>query len=249
MGWKGESRRHSLSRKGIKTNIDKTKRLSVRNFVAKGRTDNQFYINDLIIEHREIIAESLRRTRATDNEHGFSICRDDDGNHYASRFSNTGEDGICEGEECYVQMPHCMTQDGSDYAMEFHTHPDGTISGYFSGQDVREALMKKPDFLCLGVNYLDSYMINKFPESASVIRDKNRATITCWQLIKDKDDKIIAWDEVDEFDKYWLDRRDEFHDWFHKYLVRVRKGESNLFKQTEFTINLETEKTELKENK
>ena len=36
MGWKGESRRHSLSRKGIKTNIDKTKRLSVRNFVARG---------------------------------------------------------------------------------------------------------------------------------------------------------------------------------------------------------------------
>ncbi|MCK4545418.1 hypothetical protein KAU43_07755 [candidate division WOR-3 bacterium] len=35
-GWKGESRRHSLSRKGIKTNIDKTKRLSVRNFVARG---------------------------------------------------------------------------------------------------------------------------------------------------------------------------------------------------------------------
>ena len=36
MGWKGESRRHSLSRKGIKTNIDKTKRLSVRNYVARG---------------------------------------------------------------------------------------------------------------------------------------------------------------------------------------------------------------------
>lgn len=36
MGWKGESRRHSLSRKGIKTNIDDHKRLSVRNFVARG---------------------------------------------------------------------------------------------------------------------------------------------------------------------------------------------------------------------
>ncbi|MCK4545420.1 hypothetical protein KAU43_07765 [candidate division WOR-3 bacterium] len=36
MGWKGESRRHSLSRKGIRTNIDKDKRLSVRNFVARG---------------------------------------------------------------------------------------------------------------------------------------------------------------------------------------------------------------------
>ena len=46
MGWKGESRRHSLSRKGIKTNIDKTKRLSVRNFVARGRTisEDDLYI-------------------------------------------------------------------------------------------------------------------------------------------------------------------------------------------------------------
>ncbi|MCK4545411.1 hypothetical protein KAU43_07720 [candidate division WOR-3 bacterium] len=39
MGWKGESRRHSLSRKGIKTNIDDQKRLSVRNFVARGSSD------------------------------------------------------------------------------------------------------------------------------------------------------------------------------------------------------------------
>ena len=36
MGWKGESRRHSLSRKGIKTNIGKTKRFDVSNFVARG---------------------------------------------------------------------------------------------------------------------------------------------------------------------------------------------------------------------
>lgn len=39
MGWKGESRRHSLSRKGIKTNIDQHKRLSVRNFVARGKLE------------------------------------------------------------------------------------------------------------------------------------------------------------------------------------------------------------------
>lgn len=37
MTWKGESRRHSLSRKGIKTNIDQHKRLSVRNYVARGK--------------------------------------------------------------------------------------------------------------------------------------------------------------------------------------------------------------------
>ncbi|MCK4545428.1 hypothetical protein KAU43_07805 [candidate division WOR-3 bacterium] len=45
MGWKGESRRHSLSRKGIKTNIDKTKRLSVRNYVARGKSQ-RFLKND-----------------------------------------------------------------------------------------------------------------------------------------------------------------------------------------------------------
>ncbi|MCK4545414.1 hypothetical protein KAU43_07735 [candidate division WOR-3 bacterium] len=36
MGWKGESRRHSLSRKGIKTNINRNQRLAVNNFVARG---------------------------------------------------------------------------------------------------------------------------------------------------------------------------------------------------------------------
>ena len=49
MGWKGESRRHSLSRKGIKTNIDDTKRLSVRNFVARGNNDlidNPFFTQE-----------------------------------------------------------------------------------------------------------------------------------------------------------------------------------------------------------
>ena len=52
MGWKGESRRHSLSRKGIKTNIDKTKRLSVGNFVARGsRTPD---------EHKEYIQREIK---------------------------------------------------------------------------------------------------------------------------------------------------------------------------------------------
>ena len=37
MGWKGESRRHSLARKGIRTNIDQDRRFDVSTFVAKGR--------------------------------------------------------------------------------------------------------------------------------------------------------------------------------------------------------------------
>ena len=36
MAWKGESRRHSLARKGIKTNIDQDRRFDVSTFVARG---------------------------------------------------------------------------------------------------------------------------------------------------------------------------------------------------------------------
>ena len=36
IGWKGESRRHSLARKGVKTVIDDKHRLAVNNFVARG---------------------------------------------------------------------------------------------------------------------------------------------------------------------------------------------------------------------
>lgn len=37
-GWKGESRRHSLARKGIRTNIDPSRRIKVENFVARGKS-------------------------------------------------------------------------------------------------------------------------------------------------------------------------------------------------------------------
>lgn len=37
-GWKGESRRHSLARKGIKTVIDDHRRLAVNNYVARGES-------------------------------------------------------------------------------------------------------------------------------------------------------------------------------------------------------------------
>jgi len=37
MAWKNESRRHSLARKGIRTNIDDGRRFDVSNFVAKGK--------------------------------------------------------------------------------------------------------------------------------------------------------------------------------------------------------------------
>lgn len=36
-GWKNESRRHSLARKGVKTVIDDHKRLAVNKFVANGK--------------------------------------------------------------------------------------------------------------------------------------------------------------------------------------------------------------------
>lgn len=38
-GWSGESRRHGLARKGVKTVIDDDKRLAVNNYVARGWHD------------------------------------------------------------------------------------------------------------------------------------------------------------------------------------------------------------------
>ena len=40
-GWKGESRRHSLSRKGIKTNLPDGRRFDVSNYVARGNRDSR----------------------------------------------------------------------------------------------------------------------------------------------------------------------------------------------------------------
>jgi len=40
MTWKGESRRHSLSRKGIKTNLPDGRRFDVSNYVARGKIQN-----------------------------------------------------------------------------------------------------------------------------------------------------------------------------------------------------------------
>lgn len=41
MAWKGDSRRHSLARKGIKTNIDQDRRLDVSKFVARGNEEEK----------------------------------------------------------------------------------------------------------------------------------------------------------------------------------------------------------------
>lgn len=47
MSWYNDSRRHSLARKGIKTNIDGTRRFDVSNFVSRGEI-NQNLINKAI---------------------------------------------------------------------------------------------------------------------------------------------------------------------------------------------------------
>ena len=50
MGWKGESRRHSLSRKGIKTNLPDGRRFDVSNFVARGNEISNKYSEDELVE-------------------------------------------------------------------------------------------------------------------------------------------------------------------------------------------------------
>lgn len=46
-GWKGESRRHSLARKGIKTNLPDGRRFDVSNFVANGRIIHGYNIDEI----------------------------------------------------------------------------------------------------------------------------------------------------------------------------------------------------------
>ena len=52
MGWKGESRRHSLSRKGIKTNLPDGRRFDVSNFVARGKKE---FGADLSLEGKALL--------------------------------------------------------------------------------------------------------------------------------------------------------------------------------------------------
>ena len=46
-GWKGESRRHSLARKGVSTVIDGDRRFDVSNFVARGRVVHGYDIDKI----------------------------------------------------------------------------------------------------------------------------------------------------------------------------------------------------------
>ena len=48
MGWKGESRRHSLSRKGIKTNLPDGRRFDVSNYVARGQIEYDHSGNEMV---------------------------------------------------------------------------------------------------------------------------------------------------------------------------------------------------------
>jgi len=61
-GWKNESRRHSLARKGVKTNIDQGKRFDVSNFVARGEGLSKKLddLDGLVYERFIIIEEDLK---------------------------------------------------------------------------------------------------------------------------------------------------------------------------------------------
>jgi len=58
MAWKGDSRRHSLARKGIKTNIDQGRRFDVSTFVARGNDIGRYFDsepeNDELLEYWDI---------------------------------------------------------------------------------------------------------------------------------------------------------------------------------------------------
>ena len=91
MGWKGESRRHSLSRKGIKTNIDQHKRLAVNDYVARGSLKAE------TIELRNFLDGYKTGSRVYEQE-PF------DDNHPYRRFFRLMMDGSYKGEDYYLRI-------------------------------------------------------------------------------------------------------------------------------------------------
>lgn len=91
MGWKGESRRHSLSRKGIKTNIDQHKRLAVNDYVARGSLKAE------TIELRTFLEGYKTGSRSYEQE-PF------DDNHAYRRFFRLMMDGSYKGEDYYKRI-------------------------------------------------------------------------------------------------------------------------------------------------
>ncbi|MCK4545412.1 hypothetical protein KAU43_07725 [candidate division WOR-3 bacterium] len=90
MGWKGESRRHSLSRKGIKTNLPDGRRFDVSNYVARGRKQET-------IELREFLDSYMQGSRVYEQE-PF------DDNHPYRRFFRLMMDGSYKGEDYYLRI-------------------------------------------------------------------------------------------------------------------------------------------------
>jgi len=90
MGWKGESRRHSLSRKGIKTNLPDGRRFDVSNYVARGRKQET-------IELRNFLDGYKTGSRVYEQE-PF------DDNHPYRRFFRLMMDGSYKGEDYYLRI-------------------------------------------------------------------------------------------------------------------------------------------------
>ena len=90
MGWKGESRRHSLSRKGIKTNLPDGRRFDVSNYVARGRKQET-------IELREFLDSYMQGSRAYEQE-PF------DSNHPYRRNFRLMMDGSYNGYDYYQRI-------------------------------------------------------------------------------------------------------------------------------------------------
>ncbi|MCK4545421.1 hypothetical protein KAU43_07770 [candidate division WOR-3 bacterium] len=126
MGWKGESRRHSLSRKGIKTNIDKTKRLSVRNFVARGQVIHGYDIDNI---YTHFVTAMLWSTKDEDYkeethlEHNYSIHDVDKETERAIKFLI--EDFIYENHEIIDQTEMSEEMLGHDLFLDTQGHGVG----------------------------------------------------------------------------------------------------------------------------
>jgi len=109
MGWKGESRRHSLSRKGIKTNLPDGRRFDVSNFVSRGKPLTKTFnshvrtvtglgveLDDLgIVKNKLIFHKTPKNLISTFGQYYIEwVAYDNNGDEIASNYMEIWTDGM-----------------------------------------------------------------------------------------------------------------------------------------------------------
>lgn len=173
MAWKGESRRHSLSRKGIKTNIDQERRLDVSKFVAKGDfiagvpySDKvKFYANphskDIIWVHKKhtgkgwmefIVGDHVEKSR--NPSHHLSMLRE-----YYPDYENISLFSETSFHSSITQQNQIKNYGMNDYALHYSDYdpmekyklqkPVRTNRSNMHGEIINEIVFQKWNYIVL----------------------------------------------------------------------------------------------------